>query len=251
MIYDQKEKNNVIKKHKKKKYLFPILFLAALLILVGMNLPIFKINDIVINNNVTIKDEYIQSVLEDVYGTNIFFVNKKSIEEKIIELSEISQVDVEKRFPSTLVIDTMEKKYMFYIKNESKFFLVDETGLIFKVKDNLDDNDIILLEGINVNNLEVNSYLSEDNRQQKLIKDLTNLFVCLDSSLNKPDSINIESFMDIKIYYNNMCIIIGNSENLKDKINKGINILNDNNLYEKKGYVDVSYTGKPVFKIEE
>ncbi|WP_461204324.1 cell division protein FtsQ/DivIB [Clostridium sp. DL1XJH146] len=214
-------------------------------------MPIFKIKNIVINDNMTIKEEYIQSELKEVYGTNIFFVRKKNIENELVKLSEISQVDVKKVFPDTLIIDTLEKNHMFYIKSGLNFFLIDETGFIFDVKDNLDDNDIILLEGININGLEVNTYVTEDNRQQKLIKDLTDLFIYLDSSLDKPDIVNIESLIDIKISYNNMCIIIGDSENLKDKVNKGINILNNNNLYDKKGYIDVSYTGNPVFKIEK
>jgi cell division protein FtsQ len=238
------------KKNKVNKILF-FFFLIAIMFLLLAKLPIFSIKKVEVINNKSVKSEKILELSEIKLGTNIFFVRSKNIKEKILSFNEIIDIGIYRKLPSTLQLNIKERNYIFYILNNGSYYLIDNTGFVFAKKETLEDNTLIELKGIEYEKLKENENLEvDDSRKLALLIALTNLMRTLDSNATKPDSIDITDLYDIKVYFNSMEVRMGDRENLKDKFNIGINILTEEKLEDKNGYIDVNYGGNPVFYIE-
>ncbi|SHH37992.1 cell division protein FtsQ/DivIB [Clostridium grantii] len=238
------------KKNKLNKILF-FIFLISIVALLLANLPIFSVKKIQVINNKSLKSEKILELSQVKLGTNIFFIKSKNIEQKILSEPEIEEVKINRKLPNTLVLDIKERKYVFYIFSNGSYYLLDNEGFVFDKKETLEDNNLIELKGLEYEKLkEGESIEILDSRKMILISSLTDLMRALNSNVSYPTTIDITDLYDIKVYFNSMEVRIGNIENLKDKFNIGINILNEKDLADKKGYIEVNYGGNPVFYIE-
>ena len=64
------------------------------------------------------------------------------------------------------------------------------------------------------------------------------------------DSIDLADLMNIKVYIGEVEGRLGNDENLPDKMNKLMHIIEDPSIELKKGYVDVGFEGSPIYYSE-
>lgn len=247
------EKNELIEKRRKKirrkRILLFGIILICVLITLCLKLPFFNIKNIVVENNNIIGSDEIIKQSGIVKGNNIFTVSLKSYKDNIKQNPYVMDVNIHKKFPDTINITINERKAAFYAQIEKKYIIIDKNGVVLEKKDNLNGMKLIRLDGFNTNNCEIGKVIKcDDERKLKSIALLTDA-VFQNNSL-KLTTVDISDTLNLKAYINNMCIILGSPEELDKKLNKAINIVVKQDLKDKKGYVDVSFNGSPVYKIE-
>lgn len=251
-----KNKDKIIKNKKRKKIAIKILFFAFLILAVittlMFKLSYFNVKYIDVQNNSNIPKYEIIKLSKLQEGCNIFNINKEKVKKNILVNPYILNVNVKRKLPNKIILNVSERKAVFYIKDSyNNYYVIDKNSVILEKKSNIDTMNLIELAGYKGNNFTVGDKLSfDDNRKLKLISEITELMSRNISGI-KLSVLDISKIYDINAYYKNICIKIGQQNNLEEKFNKAFSILKTQNLYNKKGYIDVSFKGNPVFRLEK
>ena len=91
----------------------------------------FNLKEIILENNLLIKDKEIKRLLLPIYDTNLILLKNKDVERALLKNSFIDSFKLKKKYPNTLIIKIYEKKpiaILFYKKN--KFYLSRKIDLI-------------------------------------------------------------------------------------------------------------------------
>ena len=91
----------------------------------------FNLKEIILENNLLIKDKEIKKLLLPIYDTNLILLKNKDVERALLKNSFINNFKLKKKYPNTLIIKIYEKKpiaILFYKKN--KFYLSRKIDLI-------------------------------------------------------------------------------------------------------------------------
>ena len=250
-----KMKTESNKKKKKRKNFIKIIMLFIVLISVlvtlCLKLSYFNVQQIDVAGNRNIGKEEIIKLSRIARGNNIFYVNLKASRTNLLSNSNILDVHIKRVFPSKIVITIKERDAVFYIQRDSKYLIIDKEGIIIEEKDSIEALKLIRLDDIKTENAVVGKRITaEDKRTIELIGKITELY---NNNISKYSmtSANISNLLNINICYGNMCIKIGTADEIEKKLNKAINVMDTQGLADKKGYIDVSYEGNPVFYIEK
>lgn len=255
-IVKKKEESLFIIKRRRKKALrrniITLIFLIAILITLSLKLKVFGIENIIVKGNKMISSEEIirMSTLEK--GKNIFYINTKSIIRKIHDNPYIKNVKISRKLPNTIILSVEERSAFFYGESNNKYFIIDRDSNLLQVKDEITNMNLIYIEGLNYNNAKVGEeILPKEDRKNKILGDFSFLIENNTSGIDIT-SLDIKDILFIKVYHNNMCIIIGTSDDIEGKLNKAINIIcSKPELSQSKGYINVSFKGNPVIFVEE
>lgn len=250
-----KKNNDLIKIRKRKslirRSILIILLLVIVLCTLCFKLPYFNISEIRVENNNNISAELIKKLSGLTYDNNIFYINIKNTKTNIYSNPYILSVDIRRQLPSTVILTIKERDAMYYIKIDNQFIIIDSKGTILELRDNIDNMNLISLEGTNYKNPIVGkSILSDEERKYKILVSLSEILKRNKSEI-KPTRIDMSSIANINIYVMQMCIKIGSEYDIETKLNKAINVISKFNIKDKKGYVDVSFEGNPVFYLEK
>lgn len=248
-------KNELIEKRRKKirikRYITIIVILIAVVVTLCLKLSYFNIKDIKVLNNRNIGSEEIKKLSQINLGENIFYLNLRKSRTAILSNPYILKADIKRKLPNKINIYVEERTAVFYVKQNEKYLVIDEKGIVLEEKNSINGMKLIKLEGFEGKNYKVGEVLdNSDVRKLKIINDITKLIKSLKDGILEPSIVDIKDLTDIKLYYGNIMVKIGTSDELQEKINKAINILVDNKLIDKKGYIDVSFKGSPVFFVE-
>ncbi|APH19052.1 cell division protein FtsQ/DivIB [Clostridium botulinum] len=243
-----------IKKKRKriKKIVVLFIFLISILVTLCLKIPYFNIESIEIKGNVNIPKEVIKDSSTIKTGNNIFYTNKKDAIENISLNPYIEEVKITKKLPNKLEIYVKEREALFYNKVDKDFFIISKNGCVLEKRKEIKNMKLINLQGFEFNESKIGSVLkAKDERGVKILNDFGVLL-----KNNASDVIftqlDLRNLLDIRIYSNGICVKIGTSDQIEKKLNTAINILKRDELKKaKKGYVDVSYEGNPVFYIEK
>ncbi len=97
------------------------------------NSSYFKIKTIDIEGNYHYNSEYIEGLLEELKGKNIFEADKKKVEDMLIEdLTWIKQVDFRKIFPDRIDLFIVERGPVIMVTYRNKHYLLDEEGIVLE-----------------------------------------------------------------------------------------------------------------------
>ncbi|MBU5590793.1 FtsQ-type POTRA domain-containing protein [Clostridium sp. MSJ-4] len=255
-IVKSKEDNKLIIKRRRKKAikkaLILFIFLIALLITLCFKLPIFNIKNMIVQGNKVISSEEIIEKSEIKEGNNIFYINTKKIVGNIKNNPYVYSVKISRRLPNTIVFDVKERSAFFYGINNNKYFIIDKESKLLETRSEINNMNLIHIEGLDYQNAEVGKEIfNEDDRKSKIINIFSTL---IENNISGIDitSIDIKDVLAIKVYHNNMCIVIGTSDGIEEKLNKAINIiLAKPELSQSNGYIDVSFKGNPVVFVQQ
>ncbi|WP_373898345.1 cell division protein FtsQ/DivIB [Haloimpatiens sp. FM7315] len=247
-------RKELIEKRKRKKYLIRIFFLSSVLLVIFLTLlfklPYFSIKEVNVINNNNIKKEEIIRLSQIEKDTNIFKISLKNSSKKILTNPYVLEADVKRKLPNKIIIDVKERKAAFYVISDSKYYIVDKNSVVLEKKDNINSMKLIRCVGVDEGNFELGQVLPfNDKAKAEAIKEVTELFLSTSNNIQM-SILDVSKTYDIKAYYGNMCVKIGDSTDLKNKFNKALSIMEIKNLNGKKGYIDVSFKGNPVFFIE-
>ncbi|WPC40967.1 cell division protein FtsQ/DivIB [Clostridium sp. JS66] len=250
-----KTENELILRRRKRKRIKKIFMLFILLLSICITLclkhPYFNIKNIEVSGNRNISSKEIVDLSTLFKGNNIFYINVRNGENNILSNPYISEVQIKRKLPATVQINIKEREALFYNAKDNKYFIVDKNGVVLQKKDDIKGMHLVKLDGFDYDKSEIGKVLKNDDKSK--IDIVTNLG---DIILNSKNTIGItyidlNSTIDIKIYFGDMCVKLGRSDNLDKKVNEALNIINSKGLKGAKGYIDVSFDGNPVFFIQK
>jgi cell division septal protein FtsQ len=121
---------------------FAILWIIIIIILFGTsiwglnyfyNSGYFKIKNIDIKGSNYYKPETIRESIKNLTGANIFEVDKKKYEDIIINnFNRIKKAELQKVFPDKLTIILVERVPYLVLLYESRYFLIDNEGVVIE-----------------------------------------------------------------------------------------------------------------------
>tara|TARA_B100000886_G_scaffold324158_1_gene268586 strand:+ start:2694 stop:3353 length:660 start_codon:yes stop_codon:yes gene_type:complete len=88
------------------------------------------IKKIILENNEIMSENELNKNLSFLYGKNLFFITKKSIERKINQDSFIEKLEIKKIYPNKLKIKVYEKKPIFILQNKKKKYYYTDSDKI-------------------------------------------------------------------------------------------------------------------------
>lgn len=110
-----------------------ILAIAAAVVGIG---SFFKISNIQVSGNVIYSAQEILEVTDIKPGDNLFLINKRSIEETILEsCGFVDTVTIERKLPDTVEINIRESKLLAYVEHEGAYYVMNRKCEILSKSD--------------------------------------------------------------------------------------------------------------------
>ncbi|MCL5073758.1 MAG: FtsQ-type POTRA domain-containing protein, partial [Actinobacteria bacterium] len=141
----------------KRRFIVFIKVLILVIIFTGLiwgfnyfyNSSYFKISSIIFKNNNHYTVDTLKKETDITIGANIFEVDKKAVEEKLIKnLIWLKSINLKKVFPDNIIIEVTERKPFISILAGGHLYLVDEEGIVLlklEDKDLKDYKDLIIV----------------------------------------------------------------------------------------------------------
>lgn len=238
-----------IKKRKKaiKRLIITTIICIVAIIIFIYKAPIFNVNKIAFKGMKAVNEKELQTMVKDYIGQNIFTLNYKEMKEKILEDPYIKEVTISKKGITTLNILIEEGKVAYYIQDGESYKAITNDGLYVEKLSTLEGRNLVNVTGAKDNGKEIGQIIIDD---EKVIKALKEFNPIIKSNLSelRIEKIDVSNILNIKGYIKGVEIRFGSADNLIEKINKVLNILEQNKM--EKGYIDVSFDGSPVVKVE-
>lgn len=251
----KKEENQLILKRRRRKFVkklvLSLIFLMGILMTLLLKHPYFNIKDINVKNNKNIPTNDVIEISKLSKGNNIFYIDLDSAKKNLLENSYILDVDIKRELPNVLVITIKEREAVFYGSKGNRYFVLDRNGSVLEERQDIKNMNLVKLQGFDENKSKVGQTIVVDDERK--IETARELSAILGSKKDNygVSVVDIQDITNIKVYYNNICIKLGNNEVLEEKLNKAFNIIfQKEELKGKKGYIDVSFEGNPVVFIE-
>jgi cell division septal protein FtsQ len=93
----------------------------------------FKIQKIIISNNLLINKDDILTKLNQLYGKNIFLIKREDIEESLENISFLKKIEVKKKYPDTIMIKIFETKPLGILFKDKTKYLLDSTSNLIEI----------------------------------------------------------------------------------------------------------------------
>gem|GEM_PF-2667613 len=252
-----------VKRKKKRKYRVSALSLdsrfrkgliiaaaAVVAVILLLMSPVFDIQEINVEGNKVVTLQTISGKIGDFVGTNLFRVNTGEMKDRLLEISQISDVEISKKyFPPSLAVTVEEAVPVAYIMSgnrriviNSDLKVVDDSGLF-------DTETLPSISGVSVPEYKLNTRIKTDSGEKETV--LSELLSALEKTgvLYKTTYINIDDLADIRLNYDNRLeVICGSTVELERKIRMFAETLNSSALSANaQGSIDLSVTGQAVY----
>jgi cell division protein FtsQ len=250
-----KKSNELIKKRRKKaiirRSILIFVLLFAILSTLCLKLSYFNILNISVVNNRNVSSELLTSLSGINIGSNIFYINTKIVKNNVCSNPYIVDVRIKRKLPNKIVIDIQERDAAFYINVEGKkYIILDSYGVVLEERDSINNMKLVKLDGIKPVSIEMGKVISvEDSRKVKVLNVFADLINRNKSGVNI-DSIDLSDIALISVCSSELSFKLGDSFDLEKKLNKALNIALMSEVKGKKGYIDLSFDGAPVFNIK-
>ena len=138
----------------------------------GNNSDFFKINKIVILNNLLVKKNNIKEKLGQIYNKNIFLIERKDIEESLKEIDFLEKVEVKKKYPNTIIVKVFETKPVGVLFKDKDKYILDSSSNLISFDDDLNFDQLPSVFGDDAENNFINflNQLKINNFPRKKIK---------------------------------------------------------------------------------
>lgn len=246
-----KTTNVYIKKSRRKRAIKRSLIITILLIVAAIIMAnktsYFNINTILYKGDSLITGDYVKEAMEEVKGEKIFSLNKIDIIKKIKENPYIDEVQISKKIPSTIEVNINEKKGIYYEKSGEVYNIISSDLHILEKTNSIEGKKLIELKGLDVANTEVGQSIGDSERSQKVL----DLFYKMEEKMQSEQkgvsitSLDISDLSNIKAYFGDVEVKIGNDENLTKKMSDAMNIYIQ---AKPQKYINVNFNGSPDFQ---
>ena len=245
-------------KIKRRKRMIKRLTLTSILVIIAIvffiyKSPIFNIKQITFNGIDVANEQELKDGLSKYVGKNIFTVDYKEIKKEILNNPYIKKVSINKKNNSILNVTVEEDKVSYYIQQGDEYKIITNDGVLVEKLTTLEDKNLVKVIGVTDNGREVGQKIIDDENKLRVLSSFSPIIKSNLSDL-KIEKLDISNIIYIKGYINGIEIRFGDTSDLvgtdekPGKIIKVLNTLEQNNIT--KGYIDVSFNGSPVVKIE-
>lgn len=246
--------NKLILKSKRRKLIRRVILYTIIIVAGGIifatKSDFFLIKKVTILGNPIMSGEDVKNRTENILGQNIFFINKNNIIKEAKKNPYVDNVEITKTFPKQVNIKISEKQGTFYVEKDGYNYIFDAQSNLLEKTDNIDNRSLVKITGIDLKNVELGNKTLDDARILKVL-DIFYQIIKKNPTNYNIDDINLSDFMNIKVYIGKIEGRLGNDENIPDKMNKLLHIIQSPDLGITKGYVDVGFDGAPVYYKEE
>jgi len=247
--------NTLIVRRRRKLFRRRMLVLSVLLFTVisvlCLKLQYFNIVDIQVQNNKYISSSKIIELSRIQKGNNLFYIAILGSEKEISKNPYITSVKVIRKLPGTIILSVAEREAMYYNSMGSKYMVIDSKGILLEASADISKMKLIKLDGFDLKKSVIGQQIvSSDARRIQIINTLSEMAEAKKFLANITE-IDLTDPLAISMYYGAIQLKLGSVEDIEKKLNTAANILQRDELKQaKKGYIDVSYKGNPVFYIE-
>ncbi|NRX49873.1 hypothetical protein [Clostridium beijerinckii] len=119
-----------------------------------------------------------------------------------------------------------------------------------KKTDSVENRSLVNVKGIDLKDVALGQKMIDDSRVLDFL-DIFYQIIKINPTNYKIDYVDISDFTNIKVYVGKVEGRLGNDENIPDKMNKLLHIIQNPDIGIVKGYVDVGFNGAPVYYKEE
>lgn len=227
---DEENRKKITRQEKKrKKRIKKIKFFLKIFLLIGiiaggitfaLTSPIFNIKDISVENNVTIPSDTIISLSGLKTGENIFKFYKANIIEQIKENPYVENVEIHRKFPSTVQINITERVATYSIEYMGKYAYINSQGYILEISE--DSKGMPVIQGVTTNEDDIKPGNRLNNEDLKRLEQVIRIMDAskgagLDTQVT---SIDISDENEYSIYLNEekKRVYLGDGSNLSNKM---------------------------------
>ena len=216
MIRDERKR----KKRKKIKIIVILSFFLVLVLSGCLVIHLFTVKAVEVEGNELYSDEQIAaSILNDSYSWNSLYVYLKY---KMLDTKEVPFVDtmeVTLKDPHKIHINVYEKGLLGYLYIESigQNAYFDKDGFVEETSSKIIEG-VPKITGISCEHVVLYEKLPLENK--KALKTLLSLTQTLKKYELIPDTIDYNTNREITLYYGNVAVMLGNSDNLTEKISR-------------------------------
>ncbi len=198
------------KRRNRRRKIFTVLFLILLILstlLVFIKTPLFNIDKITVSGNSLVSYEDIVASSGTDIGDNIFDHTTSYMERQIIKLPYISKVEIEKKYPSEIIINVSEEDIFGALEFFDRKIAFDKYGKSIKEVNDEEAENLLIIKGIEDGNFSLGEYVSflDSDKTETFIRCLRYI---IDYDIKNVKVIDIEDTKDI-------CLIIGRGLKVK------------------------------------
>ncbi|MBP2653088.1 MAG: ftsQ [Firmicutes bacterium] len=231
------------------------MFVCLLLLLVALlagflfiNSSYFQVGTVVIEGNKYLSIEDVSKAAGVPEKINIFRLDTAEIKNHLLRDLRIGEVEVSRRFPTTIVINVKERKPLALVASAYGFVEVDKQGMVLSAFKTIKQVNVPIITGVRLGSI----YIGDRAEAVPLKKVLDYLAALDENTLNQLSEVNISSGGDIAAYtVQSVTIRLGTGDKLAEKAKLTGDILQ--NIGERKAavdYIDLNYAS-PYIKFRQ
>lgn len=225
-----------------------VLFIVGTIFAIKSNF--FIIKKVSILGNPVMSGEDVKNGTENLIGQNILFINKQNIISNAKKNPYVENVEISKSYPKQVNIKISEKEGIYYVEKDGYKYVLDNNGNFLGKTDSVENRSLVNVKGIDLKDVALGQKMIDDSRVLDFL-DVFYQIIKINPTNYKIDYVDISDFTNIKVYVGKVEGRIGNDENIPDKMNKLLHIIQNPDIGIVKGYVDVGFNGAPVYYKEE
>ncbi len=212
-----KEEHKKKKGKKKKLYIFLIVNLVlALAVFIGIN--VFTVEKVVVEGNELYSSQQIENmILNDEYSWNSLYVFLKYRFVDIGEIPFVDEMEISLDDPHTVRVKVYEKGILgyLYIPMFGLNAYFDKDGFVVETSSEIIP-DVPKVTGVSCDEVVLYEQLPLEN--ERILRQLLNLTQTLKKYNLLPEEIEFDGNLQTRLYYQDICVNVGDEKNLSQKI---------------------------------
>lgn len=224
---------------------------AAVAVILVFMTPVFSIGQIRVEGNNVVDISVIQAKIGDLVGENLFRTRKSSIEQKMLEIPQLSSASIKKNyFPPSLTITVTETTPAAYVLSNNKIVVIDSTLKVIDDSGTYSAEELPSISGVSVGAYELNKTISTDSEEKGSILQMLLHGLERTGMLANVTYISVDDITDIKFNYDNRIeVLCGSQLELERKLRMFAETMNSPTLKSNSlGTIDLSVPGKAIYK---
>lgn len=179
----------------------------------------------------------------------MFFFSTKEVENRLLLNPYIKKVHISRRIPNVIIINVEERNTAYlYTKGDNQFIL-DENGVVLEANRDSKKGSLVEISGMDLKVVDLGEQIAPiDEKDLKFLKEFKELLIRAKEQL-PINKIDFSEKYNLRVYYNQVAIRLGDTKELEKKMNYAINIIKSQGLEGKKAEVNVTNLETPTFSI--
>ncbi len=199
-----------------------VLFIVGTIFAIKSNF--FIIKKVSILGNPVMSGEDVKNSTENLIGQNILFINKQNIISNAKKNPYVENVEISKSYPKQVNIKISEKEGIYYVEKDGYKYVLDNDGNFLEKTDSVENRSLVNVKGIDLKDVALGQKMIDDSRVLDFL-DVFYQIIKINPTNYKIDYVDISDFTNIKVYVGKVEGRIGNDENIPDKMNKLLHII--------------------------